>query len=240
MLQFDPSLRLPSSRELPDSDDTPVDNELQDTLPGLLKTILASLWDQRNDWFLGIDMGMYVYPHEPYKAIVPDAFLALNVPRLSDPNGRLSYVLWEERVMPVLVLELVSKTYRDEYEEKLREYEHLGIRYYVIYNPQGRRKRQVLEVYELIDGQYERLAGAAPFWLEGLGLGIGLDEGEYQGWRREWLYWYDQSGKRHPTPEEKERQRTEQLTVQLEQQRQRAEQLAALLRAQGIDPDQLA
>lgn len=41
MLEYNPLMCLPSSEELPDSDDTPVDNELQDLIPGLLKAILA-------------------------------------------------------------------------------------------------------------------------------------------------------------------------------------------------------
>ncbi|MGJ5674192.1 MAG: hypothetical protein ACR9NN_11375 [Nostochopsis sp.] len=47
MLDYNPLNCLPSSEELPDSDDTPVDNELQDLIPGLLKAILALLWLSR-------------------------------------------------------------------------------------------------------------------------------------------------------------------------------------------------
>lgn len=35
---------LPTADELPDSDDTPVDNELQELAPTRLKTILKNLW----------------------------------------------------------------------------------------------------------------------------------------------------------------------------------------------------
>ncbi|WP_375509421.1 hypothetical protein [uncultured Nostoc sp.] len=38
MLNYNPLHCLPSSEELPDSDDTAVDNELQNLIPGLLKT----------------------------------------------------------------------------------------------------------------------------------------------------------------------------------------------------------
>ncbi len=33
MVKFDPLLRLPTSEELPDCDDTPVDNEIQNLIP---------------------------------------------------------------------------------------------------------------------------------------------------------------------------------------------------------------
>lgn len=36
MVQFNPLLRLPTSEELPNSDDTPVDNESQNLIPSLL------------------------------------------------------------------------------------------------------------------------------------------------------------------------------------------------------------
>ena len=53
---------LPSSAELPDSDDTSVDNELQILIPNLLLEILALIWQEREDWFLGINMGIYHTP----------------------------------------------------------------------------------------------------------------------------------------------------------------------------------
>lgn len=44
MLHYDPHHCLPSAAELPDSDDTPVDNELQNLIPNLLEAILAIAW----------------------------------------------------------------------------------------------------------------------------------------------------------------------------------------------------
>lgn len=255
MVQFDPQSRLPSSQELPCSDDTPVDNELQDTVPGLLKLVLAALWHDRNDWFFGVDMGVYADTKQPYRAIVPDGFLSLNVPRFRSPGGRLSYVLWEENIMPILVLEVVSQTYRGEYKEKLLEYANLGVLYYVVYNPDRRRKRDPLEVYKLTDRTYERQPGE-PVWMPEIGLGIGRAEGSFQGWSREWLYWFNQSTERYPTSEEQaeqehqraeqehqraeqERQRAEQERQRADQEHQRAERLSELLRARGLDPETL-
>lgn len=51
-------------------------------------------------------MGIYHDPDLP--AIVPDGFLSLGVERFYDQNLRLSYVLWEEKRVPILVLEVVS------------------------------------------------------------------------------------------------------------------------------------
>lgn len=230
---------LPSSEELPDSDETPVDNELQDLIPSLLKLILASLWHERMDWFFGVDMGIYYDPDAP--AIVPDGFLSLGVERIIHEDLRLSYVLWEENnIIPTFVLEVVSKKYRGEYSKKKAFYADLGVLYYAVYSS-SRKRKPPLELYKLVNEEYVPLIGN-PVWLPEIGLGLGRDRGSHQGIEREWLYWYDQQGDRYPTPEERAEQaqaRAEQAEQQLEQERQRAERLAARLRAVNIDPDEL-
>jgi Uma2 family endonuclease len=217
MLQYDPLDCLPSAEDLPDSDDTPVDNELQNLVSGLLKAILAFVWADRMDWFFGVDMGIYYDPNQP--AIVPDGFLSLGVERIFDENLRLSYVLWEEQRVPIMALEVVSQERRGEYSTKKELYAQLEVLYYVVYNPQRRRKT-TLEVYRLVNGKYQSQRGN-PVWLPEIGLGIGSDRGTYQGITREWLYWYNEQGKRLLTPEER---------VQI---------LGERLRSLGEDPDSL-
>jgi Uma2 family endonuclease len=235
---------LPSSEELPDSDDTPVDNELQDLMPSLLKMILASLWKDRMDWFFGVDMGIYYDPEEP--AIVPDGFLSIGVERIVDEELRLSYVLWEENnIPPIFVLEVVSRRYRGEYSRKKAFYAELGVLYYFIYSSRRRRKPPI-EAYKLVNGEYVPLMGN-PIWLPEINLGIGRERGTHQGITREWLYWYDQAGQRYPTPEERveeaeqrveeAEQRVEEAEQRAEQAEQRAARLAAQLQALGLDPD---
>jgi Uma2 family endonuclease len=224
MLKYNPLHCLPSAEDLPDSDDTPVDNELQDLIPGLLKAILAWVWATRMDWFFGVDMGVYYDPDQA--AIVPDGFLSLGVERIFDEDLRLSYVLWEENVVPILVLEVVSHKRRGEYSSKKKLYAELEVLYYVVYNPR-RRKKAPLEVYRLVNGEYVLLRGN-PVWLPEVGLGIGRERGMYQGITREWLYWYDEQGVRFLTPEERA------ITAE-----QRVQMLAERLRSLGVDPDSL-
>ncbi len=243
MVQYNPLQYLPTAEELPDSDDTPVDNELQILIPILLRAILALLWADRMDWFFGVNMGVY---YEPDKAaIVPDGFLSLGVERYKARGKlRLSYVLWQENnTVPQWVLEVVSKTPGGEYDDKMTKYAQIGVLYYVIYNPDyGRRdKHDPFEVYRLVNGVYVRQTGN-PVWMPEIGLGIGCEVGTHEGCTREWLYWYDQLSRRFPTPAnviEQERQRAEQSQQQLEQERQRAERLAERLRQMGVDPDTL-
>jgi Uma2 family endonuclease len=243
MYQYQLPRYLPTAAELPCSDDAPVDNELQELIPSLLKSILLILWAERMDWFFGIDMGIYTDPEQP--AIAPDGFLSLNVERFFDEELRLSYLLWEEKVPPILAIEVVSQTIRGEYTKKLDLYKEMGVLYYVIYNPQRKRKPK-LEIHKLVDGNYE-LQDASPLWMPEIGLGIGNDRAIYGGVTRDWLYWYDENGQRYPTPQEQielERQRADNAEIRaedadrlVEQERQRADRLAAKLRALGIDPD---
>jgi Uma2 family endonuclease len=210
--------RLPTAEELPDSDETPVDNELQNDIPNILLNLLRDIWGDRFDWFWGVDMAVYyeanIEKPEESKSVVPDGFLALGVPRHIGESGRLSYSIWGEKVLPILFFEVISKEYNSEYENKLELYQDLGIRYYVIYNPlSGKRRaykeRSSLEVYELVDGKYELMQPVALLpegqmvWLEGVGLGIGCERNFLDGWEREWLYWYDRDGVRYPTAKER-------------------------------------
>ena len=236
MVQYNPLQYLPTAEELPDSDDTPVDNELQILIPTLLRAILALLWADRRDWFFGVNMGVYYQPQ--LAAIVPDSFLSLGVERFK-PSGklRLSYVLWQENnIVPQWVLEVVSKTPGGEYDEKMTKYAQLGVLYYVIYNPDYYRRDQhdSFQVYRLENGVYVRQMGSL-VWMPEIGLGIGCEVGTHEGYMREWLYWYDQNGNRLIPPEEIIRQ--ERQIAQ--QERQRAERLAERLRQMGVDPDTL-
>jgi Uma2 family endonuclease len=223
MLDYRTHRCLPSADELLDSDETPVDNELQELIPALLKSILLMLWEERQDWLFAIDMGIYASPELP--PIVPDAFLSLGVERCYDEELRPSYVLWDEEVVPSFVLEVVSPRYREEYTTKLKIYEQMGVLYYVIYSSKRKRKPK-FEVYKLVDGLYQLLA-INTVWMPEIGLGIGYERGNYGGITREWLYWYDEDGKRYATPNER-----------IQQELNRSNKLAAKLRELGIDPDE--
>jgi Uma2 family endonuclease len=254
---------LPSTAELPCSDDTPVDNEDQNLLPNLLLLLLTALWAERMDWYFGVDMAIYhttgVSPKVP---VVPDAFLSLGVERKKGGKSRRSYATWEEGdVVPMFVLEMVSHRPGGEYEEKLEIYAKLGVLYYLVYNPEfwQRDRHQPFELYKLERGEY-RLQVGEPYWMPEVGLGIGRYQGMVGGLPQEMLTWYDGQGDRHLSPEEQERRAKEQERRAKEQERRAKEQerlakeqerrekeqerwqrekLEAFLRSQGIDPDHL-
>jgi Uma2 family endonuclease len=232
MVSFDSRYSLPSSDELPCSDDTPVDNEDQNFIPNLLLFLLEFIWATRDDWFFGVDMGIYhTTGVSPLVPVIPDGFLSLEVERRKAGRSRKSYVLWEENnVAPILTLEIVSLTPGGEYDTKMSIYAKLGVLYYIIYNPQywQRDRHQPFEVYRLINGAYQLQIGE-PYWLPEVGLGIGRSVYTSGSIEREVLYWYDRQGNRYQTPEELQRQTLQQLRVaqeQLERYRQRFGELS--------------
>jgi hypothetical protein len=99
--------------------------------------------------------------------------------------------------------------------------------------------------------------------LPEIGLALGYEQREHITWVREWLYWYDQSGNRYLTAEERanqerliatqerliatqERLAKEEAEAIAAQERlakqeaiQKAQRLAERLRSLGINPDEL-
>ncbi|NEQ99808.1 MAG: Uma2 family endonuclease [Cyanothece sp. SIO2G6] len=225
-------LELPTSDDLPCSDETPVDNEYQNTIPNWLLAILRQIWGERQDWFFGVDMGIYDREGQRKRtpAVIPDGFLSIGVQRRKrEGRGRLSYVLKEENeVVPLLAFEFVSKTYGQEYDQKMATYARLGVKYYVIYNPEYSRRHQhkPFEVYQLVQGSYQLQSGE-PFWIPEIELGIGRVQGQLGGIAEEWLAWHNEAGMPYPLPEELIQQQEEELTQtrqRADQERQRAEQ----------------
>ncbi len=238
---------LPSSSELLDSDDIPVDNEDQNWIPNVLLMLLKTIWRDRTDWFFGVDMGVYHATSKNVRVpIVPDGFLSLGVERRKNNKSRRSYVVWEEQdIAPILALEVVSWTPGSEYDDKKAIYTKLGVLYYVIYNPEFWRRdgHQPFEVYQLINGSYQLQIGE-PFWMPEISLGIGRCPEIFPGSAgEEVLSWFNESGDRYLRPEETALQaesRAVHAEEKITQAEQRAAKLAAKLQELGIDPNTLA
>ncbi len=243
---------LPSTEELPCSDDTPVDNEDQNLLPNLLLLSLGLIWGGRWDWFFAVDMAVYhTTGPNPRVPVVPEGFLSLGVERRKGGKSRRSYATWEEQdTVPILVLEMVSHRPNDEYTDKLALCQRLGVLYYLVYNPEFWRRdhHQPFELYKLVAGQYQLQLGE-PYWMPEVGLGIGRGRQTISGLEQEVLLWYDSASQPYPWPEQAlvdlrsqlwaERQQAEAEYQRAEAERQRAERLAAYVRSLGVDPDRL-
>jgi hypothetical protein len=152
-----------------------------------------------------------------------------------DQELRLSYVIWQEGVTPLIVLELISpSTEAEDLGNTLREankpptkwqvYEQiLRIPYYATFN----RYTDVLQVYRLVAGKYQPLTpDDQGIWLPEAELGLGFWGGTFQGIERRWLRWYDCNGEWTLTPAELavlEKQRAESEKQRAESEKQRAE-----------------
>jgi len=108
----------------------------------------------------------------------------------------------------------------------------MGIAYYAVFEllqqvqETGQMDGQLLKVFELRGKHYVELP--QPFWMEDVGLGLTIWEGEFEGVSSQWLRWCDRDGQVIPTGAEGR-----------EIERQRAERLAERLRAMGVNPDEV-
>ncbi len=163
----------------------------------------------------------------------PDWFLVVDVPRLYEGRDlRDSYVIWQEKVNPVVVIELLSPgTEKEDLGERADIEEEDGENGQAISkaNPPLKaeiqptkwevyeqilqvpyylvysRRRDRLRLFKLEKGKYQEQALAPEelgFWLTDLKIGIGIWLGEYEGINRRWLRWYDETGNWLPTAAE--------------------------------------
>lgn len=239
---------LPAKETLPTMYDLPSEYPEEPGLPDefhLLQPELLRLTFRPPNYpedkvFVASDLNLYYDPTQTQWYKRPDWFAVLGVSRFYEKRDlRLSYVTWQERVNPFVVVELLSPGTEGEDlgrnppnlgerggspPSKWTVYEQiLRIPYYFLFD----RYDNEFRAYGLQQNYYQELSvEGLGVWLEQAQLGLGLWEGEYQGMNRLWLRWYDSENNWIPTP-----------TEQAQQANQRAERLSAQLRALGIDPE---
>jgi Uma2 family endonuclease len=162
------------------------------------------------------DLNLYYDPTHTGWYKRPDWFAVVGVPRLYEERDlRLSYVLWQEGMRPIVAIEFLSPGTRDEdlgqrqqrgpQPTKWQVYEQiLGIPYYIVFD----RYTDELQVFQLEGNRYQPLSSVeSRIWLPCLSIGIGLWQGKYRGLNRQWLRWYDARGNWICLEAELERQR---------------------------------
>lgn len=228
---------LPSMYDLPSEnpEEPGVPDEFHLLQPQLLRETFQPANYPADQIFVATDMNLYFDLRHTGWYKRPDWFAVVGVPRFYDEKDlRLSYVIWQEGVSPLVVVELLSPgTEKEDLGQTLRDvneppgkwevYERiLRIPYYVVFD----RRTDRMQVFQLEGGSYrEHELTSGRFGIPELELSLGLWQGEYQGVARNWLRWLDKAGRWLPTP--------------VEQERQRADRFAAKLREMGIDPDQI-
>ncbi|MDZ8136334.1 MAG: Uma2 family endonuclease [Nostoc sp. DedQUE04] len=220
----DDDFYVPDANQLVTENDTPVDNFASAKQQRLL---VGSLYSSlQNQTFLAeANVGIYYTDLQP--PIVPDVFLSLDVqvPQNWWEKQNRCYMVWRFGKPPEVVLEIVSNKEGDELGKKLEIYEHMRASYYIVYDPNQQLGEKVLRIYELRGRRYFE---TSENWLEQVGLGITLWEGEFESRQNNWLRWCYQDGNVLSTGDER-------ASIA----EQRAQMLAERLRAMGVDPDNL-
>jgi len=248
------SSRRVSSRRidptLPTMYDLPYENPLTDDMPDYFHQIQPQLLNET-----------FVPPNYPYQQVLvatdlylyydlehtlwykrPDWFAVLGVPRGQTVSElRYSYVMWQEKVAPYLIVELLStgteaedlgkpqkpsrqplnSPAQPQPPRKWEVYERiLQVPYYLVYS----RKRLKLQAFKLVNGRYQEVEITGQgFWLPEVQLGIGLWAGRYQKVNGRWARFYDAQGSWLPT-EAEARQAEAQARHSAEQQAKVAEE----------------
>ena len=182
-----------------------------------------------------------------------------NVPPTIDGQLRRSYVMWQEFVAPLIVLQFVSGNGAEERDRtpllrsgqqetkpgKFWIYENV-IRpaFYGIYEV----TKASVEVYHLIEDRYQLVAAneRGHYPIEPLGVELGIWQGRYQNVELPWLRWWDTAGnlllsgaeraQEEQQRAQQERQRADREQERAQQAEDQLEQLRAQLRSAGIEP----
>ncbi|MBC5795927.1 MAG: Uma2 family endonuclease [Sphaerospermopsis sp.] len=241
MYQTDPPIpaqeTLPTMYDLPSEyvEDAGLPDEFHLLQPRLLTDTFSPPNYPPDQVFVASDLNLYYDTRNPLWYKRPDWFAVVGVSRLFDQRElRLSYVMWQEIIAPLVMVELLSpKTEKEDLGRTLREvnqpptkwevYERIvRVPYYIIFD----RYTDKLQAFQLVADRYEEIdVSSGKIWMPGIELGLGLWQGSFEGIERLWLRWYDSTGNWVLTPVEKERKR--------------GDKLAAKLRELGINPDDL-
>lgn len=233
---------LPTMYDLPreDPEEPGLSDEFHDFQPQLLRETFRPPNYSLDQIFSASDLNLYYNVRQPKWHKRPDWFAVVGVSRLYEQRDlRLSYVIWQEGVDPLIVVELLSPgTEREDLGQTLRDakqpptkwevYEQvLRVPYYIVFN----RYTDELQAFQLAGDRYTKLQLREPkLWIQSVQLGLGLWQGTYQNIERQWLRWYDAAGNWVMTPAEQEAQ-------QVNRERQRVARLVEQLRSLGVEPD---
>lgn len=230
----------------PSSDGEPV-AETYDHLYALLTTlaILTQYLQGRQATVLA-NQFLYYSQGFPSLRVAPDVMVIFGV----TPGGRDNYKIWEESEVPAVIFEITSQgTKGQDLGFKKTLYEQLQVREYWLFDPKGEWIETQLKGYKLQGEIYQPIpdnkSEVLNLRLESAEKIINFyreDTGEKLLIPDELAVSLQQETEARIIAEqraEQERQRAEELSLELEQEKQRGERLARRLRELNIDPDQL-
>ncbi len=185
------------------ADATAIQRILTEKQTRLLTQPLQNAWSAPDNepFVVMADVPVFYSIYEP--PVVPKVLLATAVRQGTDltEHDKQSYFLWTRGKAPDVAVEIVSNRDGGEDSFRLRTYARIRVPYYVVFDPENLLSGGVLQVFMLHAGRYRRLAG--PYELEGIGLGVRLWDGLFEGIHRTWLRWCDRAGNVIPTDAER-------------------------------------
>ncbi|NJK75162.1 MAG: Uma2 family endonuclease, partial [Microcoleus sp. SU_5_6] len=214
-------------------DEEPVENIDQPLLAAALREILELAGLIVAGILIAPNMGICATVDEQLVIKSPDWFYATNVQPPENQEIRRSYTPNLEGDIPAIVMEFLSATVNEEYSNKQTYppgkwyfYEQiLRVPIYAIFEP----RTGVLEVYRLnSSGRYqvEQPDTNNRYWIEGIGLFLGVWYGTKTERTGYWLRWWDENGEMllwGAEMVERERQEREIAQQQAELERQQAD-----------------
>ncbi len=169
--------------------------------------------------FSAFDLNLYYDSTQTGWYERPDWFLCVGVPSLyKGLVKRWSYVMWEEKITPTIVIEFLSegteaedlgrftsKTGRSKPGKapaKFVVYEEiLKVPNYIVFDEETQR----LRFFRLVNDRYEEQTiepNNPRLWIPEVNLGLGLTTCSVRKVEGSWLRWCDQDGNFYPTPAE--------------------------------------
>jgi Uma2 family endonuclease len=242
-----PRQTLPSMYDLPS--ENVEEPGLPDEFHGWQAQILQLTFKPRHwkpdEVFSAMDINLYYDVKNPLWYKRPDWFGVVGVSRLYDNQDlRLSYVIWQEQLSPLVVVELLSpgteeedlgktKAEAEKPPTKWQVYEQiLRVPYYVVFS----RYTDTMQAFRLEGDRYQEVAlTEGRLLIPSIELSLGLWQGSYENIERLWLRWMTLAGDLIPLPTEKATAAEQRATAA----EQRAARLAAQLKELGVELDDL-
>lgn len=208
-----PPVALPTMYDLPSEfpGEPGLPDEFHYFQPQLLRETFQPPGIPEHRYLVAQDINLYFEPRYPLWHKRPDWMAVVGTHVYDHSELRHSYVVWQERVVPTVVVELLSPgSKKEDLGHSVRDaakpptkwevYESLlRIPYYIVF---GRAESRP-QVYRLMQGAYQDVPFEdEPLWIEELGLGLVLWRGSFGRVRRDWLRWIARDGRLIPTQKE--------------------------------------
>jgi hypothetical protein len=256
LVTLDPD-ELDRVKDLVTQTDDPVDDLFSLFQMFLLLEILRRSWTPRSQNgpvpFLAL-CNVGIFENTRKDPLVPDVLVKLGVAVPQNHEQIRAYFLWEFSP-PTAVVEIVANREGNELGSKQVQYAKWRIPHYVVMDPYRHLGPKVLRVFKLDGDAYRETSN---HFLEELGLGVKLWEGDSGGLRATYLRWCNKDGvllrtgaeiedeykaiataeailRREAERANAETARANAATARANAATARAEALAAKLRALGVD-----